>query len=506
MTTWFECVPNFSEGRDAARIERIVAPARNRPGVVVLDVEANADHHRSVVSLAGTGPELLEAVFGMIAVAVREIDLTRHRGAHPRMGAADVVPFVPLGEATREEAVALARRLAARVWSELEVPVYLYADAAERPDHRDLGVLRAGGFEAIREAVALDPARRPDVGGAAVHPTAGIVAIGARPVLIAYNANLTTSDGQVARRIAHAVRARDGGLTEVKALGLEIAGRGRAQVSLNLTDYRRTPIHRVLEMVRAEARRYGAEVAETEIVGLVPEEALLDAAEHYLQLNGFDRKNLLERQLARAGAVAASPPPVAGPATDLAGLTVTEFAHRLSDRTPTPGGGSAAALAAALGASLGAMVLAYSEPASQDPAAELPVRAELRAARDRCLDRIGADARSFEAVGAARRALRASPEDAAARAAWGAALRAAAEVPLATAVEATAVGRLLEEHRARVKPALESDRTTALALLRAAHQGALANVATNVEELARAGFPAEELRAAWARAAQAAPP
>lgn len=502
---WFECVPNFSEGRDRARIERIVGPARTVPGVTVLDIEANADHHRSVVSLAGEGEPLLRAVFGMIDVAIREIDLTQHQGAHPRMGAADVVPFIPLGESTREDAVALARRLAARVWNELHLPVYLYGDAAERPERRDLGVVRAGGFEGIRDTVATDPARRPDFGSPAVHPTAGIVAIGARPILIAYNAYLTTSDGQVARRVAHAIRARDGGLAEVKALGLEIAGRGRAQVSMNLTDYRRTPIHRVLDMVRSEAERYGAEVEETEIVGLVPEDALLDAAERYLQLNRFDRSNLLERKLAGAA------PPAADHALpgSLAGLDVTEFARRLSNRTPTPGGGSAAALAAALGASLAVMALAYSEPAggpSGAPSAIGEAQTGFLAARDRCLERIDADARAYESVGAARRALRAAPGDAAARAAWEAALRSSAEVPLATAREAAAIGRSLDALRGRIKPALDSDRATAMALLRAAREGALANVAANLAELHAAGFATDDLRAELARQQDSPPP
>ncbi|MHB8352465.1 MAG: glutamate formimidoyltransferase [Thermoplasmata archaeon] len=493
---WYECVPNFSEGRDLARIERIVAPARSVPGVTVLDVEANADHHRSVVSLAGEGEPLLRAVFGMIEVAMREIDLTQHHGAHPRMGAADVVPFIPLGEATREDAVALARKLAARVWNELKLPVYLYADSAGRPERADLGVVRAGGFEGIRDTVATDPKRRPDLGTAAVHPTAGIVAIGARPILIAYNAYLTTSDGQVARRVAHAIRARDGGLTEVKALGLEISGRGRAQVSMNLTDYRRTPIHRVLDLVRSEARRYGAEVEETEIVGLVPEDALLDAAERSLQLNRFDRSNILERKLA----VALDAPSGDGShRVDLSSLTVAEFARRLADRTPTPGGGSAAALAAALGASLGVMALAYSEPAdgpSVAPGPTAAARAGILTARDRCLLRIDEDARAYESVGSSRRALRATPDDPTARAGWGAALRSAAEVPLATARDAAEIARLLEAHRDRIKPALDSDRATAMALLRAAREGALANVAVNLAELDRAGFATDDLRAA----------
>jgi len=252
--TLFECVPNFSEGRDAEKVERIVAPARDVPGVTVLDVERNADHNRCVVSLVGEGDPLLDAVFRMVRVATGLIDLNVQRGEHPRMGATDVVPFVPIGASTMADAVRLAERLGARVAKELGIPVYLYAAAAKRPERADLANVREGQFEGLREAIVADPARAPDFGEPKLHPTAGAVAIGARPVLIAYNAYLTTPDVSVAKRIAKAVRARDGGLPEVKALGFEIRERNRAQVSMNLTDYRVTPVHRALEAVRRERR------------------------------------------------------------------------------------------------------------------------------------------------------------------------------------------------------------------------------------------------------------
>ncbi len=483
----FEAVPNFSEGRDTAKVDRIVAEARRVAGVEVLDVEMDASHHRSVVSLAGEGGPLSEAVFGMMREAVRTIDLNHHRGEHPRMGAVDVVPFVPFGTATMEEAVALAEALAARVWKELEVPVYLYAAAARVPERSDLAVVRRGEFEGIRASIATDPARRPDVGEPRVHPTAGIVAIGARPVLIAYNAYLTTADVAVAKKIAHAIRGRDGGLVEVKAKGFEIAERARAQVSMNLTDYRRTPVYRALEAVRREAARYGVGVEESEIVGLVPEDALLDAAEYYLQLNRFDRAALLERKLAGRKA--------APGAESLAGMALTDFAARLAARTPTPGGGSAAAAAGAFGVALGEMVIAYSDRAeAPDP--------ELRAARDELgrdraelLRLVDEDSRAFEEVRAARRRRKEAPDDAAAREAWGAALRRAAEVPLGCA-------RLAEQARARlvaiapkVKATIASDHTTALGLLGAARSGALANVTINLDDLAANGFPCDDLRA-----------
>ena len=215
----FECVPNFSEGRDSAKVDRIAAAARVVPGVTVLDVEMDAAHHRSVITLVGDGDSLLEAVLRMMRVATETIDLTRHQGEHPRMGATDVVPFVPLGESTMAEAVHLAERLGQRVAEELHIPVYLYAAAARRPERADLAKVREGQFEGIRQSIATDPARAPDFGPARVHPTAGAVAIGARPVLIAYNVYLATPDVAIAKRIARTVRARDGGLPEVKALG-----------------------------------------------------------------------------------------------------------------------------------------------------------------------------------------------------------------------------------------------------------------------------------------------
>lgn len=489
----FECVPNFSEGRNVEVVQAIAAAARDVPGVTVLDVESNADHHRSVISLVGPGEPLLEAVFRMMRVAVQRIDLTRHTGEHPRMGAVDVVPFVPLGDATSAEAVRLAERLGERVWTDLHVPVYLYAEAARRPERRDLSVVRKGEFEGIRATIATDPTRAPDFGEAAVHPTAGIVAIGARPVLIAYNVYLTTPDVAIAKKVAHAVRSRDGGLAEVKALGFEIKERGRAQVSMNLTDYRRTPIHRALEAVRREATRFGAGVEESEIVGLVPEDALFDAAEFYLQLNRFDRASVLERKV-RSAADA----PARASTAPLVQTALSEFVERLAARTPTPGGGSAAAAAGAMGAALGEMALAFSSPADAPDRELAAVIRDLAADRRELLERVDRDTESYEAVRNARRERRAHPGDATAEAAWVEALRHAAEVPLGTARTVERARRALLSVREKVKPAIVSDLDTGVALLLAARTGALANVSVNLEDLARArvnvGPIAEEVR------------
>jgi glutamate formiminotransferase / formiminotetrahydrofolate cyclodeaminase len=487
----FESVPNFSEGRDGRRVDAIVTEARAVPGVTVLDVELNADHNRSVVSLVGEGDPLLEAVLRMARKAVEVIDLRHHRGEHPRMGAVDVIPFIPLGDATMEEAIALAVRTGERIWTDLHVPVYLYGAAARRPERADLAVVRQGGFEGLLEAVKTDPSRRPDFGEAELHPSAGAVAVGARPILIAYNAYLTTPDVSIAKKVAHAVRSRDGGLAEVKALGFEIKERNRAQVSMNLTDYRKTPVHRALEAVRREAARYGAGVEESEVVGLVPEDALFDAAEFYLQLNRFSREQILERKLSGAAAMGREP----GRA-GLQHLSVEGFLTRVAARTPTPGGGSVAAIAGALGAALGEMVVAYSTPVKQAPSPALAALAkELIEGRGTFLELANADTDAYEAVRTTRRERKAKPEDPAASKAILDALRRAAEVPLDTARLARRLQSLLEGHREQTNAALGSDLVSALALLRAAADSALANVSINLTELREAGEPVADLEA-----------
>jgi glutamate formiminotransferase len=476
--SWFECVPNFSEGRDQATIARIVAAAEGVAGVTVLDSEQNADHNRSVVTLVGEGAALIAALQAMMRVATALIDLTTHQGEHPRMGATDVVPFVPIGEATTEEAVELAVQLGNWAFEELQIPVYLYGQAARRPERQDLAKVRAGQFEAIRDTIGTDPARYPDIGEPRVHPTAGAVAIGARPVLIAYNAYLTTADVAVAKKVAKAVRARDGGLSEVKALGFDIRERQQAQVSMNLTDYRRTPIHRAVEAVRREAARFGVGIEETEVVGLVPEDALFDAAEFYLQLNSFDRGTVLERKV--RGALKAPD-------------SLAEFTARLAERTPTPGGGSAAAAAGAMGAALGEMVMAYSAP-KDDPLPD-PARQQLTAARARFLALVDEDAKAYADTVVARRTTKSSPGQAAEQA-FTAAIRHAAEVPLETARLCWTNAKNLRELADRVRPTMKSDWTVAMALLNAARDGALANVLINLDDLRERGADLADLEAA----------
>lgn len=294
MTQIVECVPNFSEGRRQEVIDRIVEAIEQVPGVQVLDVQSDLDHNRSVVTIIGAPEPLVEATFQGIATAAELIDLNHHRGGHPRMGATDVVPFVPVRGVTMEDCAALARKLGERVGTELGIPVYLYEAAASRPDRRNLADVRRGEYEGLLDEIGANPDRAPDYGPAEMG-AAGATAIGARPPLIAFNVYLNTDDVAPARAIAKAVRFSSGGLRYVKALGLLVDG--RAQVSMNLTDYRRTPIHRVLELIRAEATRCGVSVTRAEVVGLLPAQALLDAAQFYLQLDGFSLEQVLENRL-----------------------------------------------------------------------------------------------------------------------------------------------------------------------------------------------------------------
>jgi len=290
-----ECVPNFSEGRRQKVIDAIVAAIRDVRGVKVLDVKADADHNRTVITFVGGSEAIEEAAFRGIAQAAKMIDMDAHEGEHPRLGATDVVPFVPIQGATMDDCVAIAARLGARVGSELEIPVYLYEAAATNPARRNLADVRRGEYEGLKQEIEFNPARAPDFGPRRLGK-AGATVIGARPPLIAFNIYLNTDDISIAQKIARAVRHSSGGLRYVKALGLLVEG--RAQVSMNLTDYRKTPIHRVVEMIRREAARYGVSVVSSELVGLTPQQALLDTALYYLQLDGFSLDQVLESHLA----------------------------------------------------------------------------------------------------------------------------------------------------------------------------------------------------------------
>lgn len=291
-----ESVPNFSEGR-RKEVCDAVAAAAGAAGARVLGLSLDPNHNRSVLTLAGPPELLAEAAFAAAAKAVELIDLTRHQGEHPRMGAVDVVPFIPLKEATMDDAVALAKRVGRRIGDELGVPVFLYESAATRPERKNLAEIRKPQFEGLRELIGTDPARDPDFGPKRIHPTAGCVAVGARMPLIAYNVDLKSTDLALAKKIAKRIRERDGGLPGIKALGLFLEDRGRAQVSINVCDYTRTGLLAVFEAVRAAAAESGVDVHSSEVVGLVPEAALPPDAVKALRLEGFGEELILDRRL-----------------------------------------------------------------------------------------------------------------------------------------------------------------------------------------------------------------
>jgi glutamate formiminotransferase len=295
-----ECVPNFSEGRRAEVVARLVEAVEAVDGALVLGTHVDPDHNRSVITFVAPPETIIEAAVSVVARAAELIDLTAHAGQHPRMGACDVLPFIPVRGVTVEECVALAHQAGERIWNELNIPVYFYESAALKAERRNLADVRRGGFELLREQIASVPERAPDVGEARVHPTAGACIVGVRPLLIAYNVTLDTKDIGVARRIARAVRERDGGLLHLKALGFELETRGVVQVSMNLTSYERTNLHQAFEAVRREAARLGVEVIASEIVGLVPQAALFAAAAHFLQLENYSPELVLENRIAAA--------------------------------------------------------------------------------------------------------------------------------------------------------------------------------------------------------------
>jgi len=294
-----ECVPNISEGKVREKIEAIANEVRKVAKVYLLDVDPDPDHNRTVITFVGPPGAVAEAVIKLVRKAIELIDLNKHRGEHPRMGAVDVIPFVPIKSITMQECVELSKQVGQQIWERFRVPVYLYEESATRPERKNLANIRKGEFEGFSKKIQ-EPDWAPDFGERKVHPTAGVVAVGARLPLIAFNVNLGTQNLEVAKRIAKAVRHSDGGLRYVKALGFKIEERGIVQVSMNMTNYKKTPLHQAFELIKREAARYGIPVIGSEIVGLVPQEALNMAAEYYLQLENFQPQVILEERIAQA--------------------------------------------------------------------------------------------------------------------------------------------------------------------------------------------------------------
>jgi glutamate formiminotransferase/formiminotetrahydrofolate cyclodeaminase len=475
-----ECVPNFSEGRDKAKVD-VIVEAMKGAGVYLLDREMDSDHNRCVITLVGDPEAVAEAAIRGVGRAAELIDLNHHHGAHPRLGAADVVPFIPIEGCTLEDCVAIAKKVAQEIWKRYQVPTYLYEAAASTPERQNLENVRRGQFEGVRQEVATNPARRPDFGEAALHKTAGATIVGARKPLIAYNVFLNTTNVDIAKKIAKAVRHSSGGLRFVKAAGFEV--RGMAQVSMNLTDFEQTPIARAFEFVKREAARYGVLPTSSEIVGLIPKKALEQAAEWFLQVENFDSSLILETRLAA----------VMGGKMAVGGLRagVEPFVEQLAAPTATPGGGSASAAAAAMAAGLAVMVAcmsrskkAYAQYEAQlsDAASRLHhLREELKAAVD-------ADAESYNMV---MRAYKAAKESNNGEMLIYTALKEATNVPLGVAQRARELERIVKELKPITNPNMASDLTVAAALAHAAAEGALANVEINLGSLKDERFVAE---------------
>lgn len=482
MPQLVECVPNFSEGRNAETVRALVAAVRAVRGVSLLDEEMDYDHHRSVLTFVGAPEPVAEAAFQAVRAAAGLIDLRTHQGGHPRVGAADVVPFVPIRGVTMDDCVALAKGVGKRIGSELGIPVFLYERAAGHPDRTNLESVRRGGPAGLAYRMETDPAWIPDFGPRTLHPTAGATVVGARPPLIAYNVNLRTDDLAVAKAVAKTVRSSGGGLPFLKAIGVALPSRRLVQVSMNLTNFEETPIHTAFEAVRREAEQRGVEVVGSEVIGLIPQRALTHASEFFLKLERFDPTQVLETRLET---VLAREAPTAGPDAAVSG-----FLEAVSADTPTPGGGSVAALAGALAAGLGVMAcrLGPSSDQKKPPGSAATVAehvADLKASEQRLIELrvklqalIQKDAEAYEGL---LRAFRLPKTDPSRPEAIATGLRVATEAPLDTAALASEAASLLRRVMPLVKPAVASDVRVGLFMAVAAIEGGLENVQANLK-------------------------
>jgi glutamate formiminotransferase/formiminotetrahydrofolate cyclodeaminase len=475
MTQLIECIPNFSEARRPAVVEQIVAAAASVAEVSILDRSSDTDHNRTVLTFAGTPAGVEEAAFRAIQKAAELIDMNQHTGEHPRMGATDVCPFVPISGVSMEDCVALARRLGERVGRELNIPVYLYEAAAQRPERVNLENVRRGQYEGIKTEVETNPERKPDFGPAKLG-TAGATVIGARAPLVAFNVYLTTEDVAIAKSIAKAVRQSSGGFRYVKAAGFLVDG--CAQVSMNLTDFRQTPIARVVETIRREAARYGIGIHHSELVGLIPQEALIEAAIWYTQLDQFKPGQILETRLYAVQSTSSQ-------STD---SQSTNFLDDLAAASSAPGGGCAAAYAGAMGAGLVAMMAGltlgkkkYAEVQTQAQT----ILAEAETLRAALTAAVAEDAAAFDAVMAAFKLSKDSATQEKLRAAEiEKATLGAARVPLGVAAQVVRVIELAAQIVAVGNLNAISDGASGASMARAALTAAGYNVRINVNSLA----------------------
>ncbi len=456
-------------------IESIANAVRSIDGVTLLDVESNEDHNRCIISFVGQPNDVKRAAMAAARKAVELIDLNKHKGEHPRMGAVDVVPFIPLTGTSMEDCVRIAREFGREFAEEFQIPVFLYEEASTRPERRNLADVRSGEFEGLREKIGKDPSKNPDFGPGRIHPSAGATAIGAREILIAYNVNLGTKDIEIAKRIAHELRSKDGGLAFVKALGFELKERGIVQVSMNLTSFNRSEMFKAYEMVKLFADRYGVPVIGSEIVGLVPMEALVDSAAFYLRLENFSLEQVLEKRLFQ---------PRQSTLTD---QSLTVFSEEVASKKPAPGGGSVSAYMGTLGAGLVSMVaritLGKKNVTEKEKLEHILEKAE--GLRRELLDLVVEDTRAFDSLMRARKLPKENKDRD--RQIQEATMK-AAEVPLGTLEKSVnSLALALEMAQLGIRSAL-SDVVTAAEAARAAVEGAASNVLINLRDISNAKF------------------
>jgi glutamate formiminotransferase len=476
MQKLVECVPNFSEGRRPEVVDAIVKAITSVENVYLLDREMDADHNRAVITIVGPPETIGEAALHGVEAASKHIDLTKHQGAHPRMGATDVVPFIPIRGVTLDDCVMIARTVGKQIAERLKIPVYLYEAAATKPERTNLENIRRGQFEGIRDEIATDPARMPDFGEPRIHPTAGATVVGARKPLIAYNVNLNTPDVEIAKKIAKRIRFSTGGFRFVKGMGLLLKERNLAQVSMNLTDYEQTSVELVFETVKREAERFGVSVVGSEIVGLIPQKALEQAAEYFLRVENFKPQMILENRLSEV---------MSGISTTPGGMNdgIREFVDRVASAEPVPGGGSVSALAGALGAALGQMAIRLTKDKKnylQHAERYMDALDRLGPYRAALLELIDADAQAFNEVMSAYKISKESSER---EPAIQKALIRATEIPSRTANCSAEALRVLEELRSVIHPNVTSDLQVALTMLRSSIRGAVANMRINLGDV-----------------------
>ncbi len=467
-----ECVPNFSEGRSRTTVRALVDAVESVPGVWLLDQTMDRDHHRSVLSFAGEPDAVAEAAFRAIRVATDLIDLRKHEGVHPRVGATDVVPFVPVRGVTMQDCIRLAKRLGKRVGTELEIPVFLYEQAATHRDHAPLESVRRGGLQGLAFRMVSDPDWTPDFGPPHLHKTAGAMVIGARPPLIAFNVNLRSTDLALARSIAKDIRQSNGGLPHLKAIGVELASRRMVQVAMNLTDHVITPIHVAFEAVRSRAAEQGVAVAGSEVIGLVPQAALVQVAVQSVALEQFDATQVLEARVeARlSGKPAEQAPLRKRKPVDWQEQSLADFLESVAAATPIPAGGSVAALVGALAASLGIMGAKLSK--------QRTVERRLSEISLRLRELMQADGEAYQRF---VQATKLANTDKTRPSVLSAALHLATEIPLEIAEQATEAGVLLHACSAGVKPRVQSDLTVGLLLAIAAADAGRHTVGENIK-------------------------